>query len=249
MRPMVSVLRWPRGDPLQPSGDGPKASTISSYETSTPRSTSPGVTASGSSSCCSTFFGAMPRGPCAACRWGAARICSTIDAHRRRSSIVVVPAVARAIRAASRAILAWDIINEPEWITTVKPVEIDAFLSREHLLVRSSTAPARHRRVGGHALARSLHGARPGFLSGALVRRLKHQPSLDTPVSQLGFDRPVLLGEFPTRGSRRTPENIVATARSWYSGAFYWSALSDEIVPPCLQDETLPASTPSPPTP
>ena len=58
---------------------------------------------------------------------------------------------------------------------------------------------------------------------------LKHQPSLETPVAELGFDRPVLLGEFPTRGSKRSPDGIVATARAaGYSGAFYWSVLAKD---------------------
>ena len=60
---------------------------------------------------------------------------------------------------------------------------------------------------------------------------LKHQPSLETPVIELGFDRPVLLGEFPTRGSTRTPAEIVEAARrAGYSGAFYWSVLSKRRV-------------------
>jgi hypothetical protein len=59
--------------------------------------------------------------------------------------------------------------------------------------------------------------------------KLKRQPSLDTPIAQLGFDRPVLLGEFPTRGSKRSPEDIVLTAKTaGYAGAFYWSVLSED---------------------
>jgi hypothetical protein len=58
---------------------------------------------------------------------------------------------------------------------------------------------------------------------------LKHQPPLHTPVAQLGFDRPVLLGEFPTRGSTWTGQEIVNAARAaGYSGAFYWSVLSKD---------------------
>ena len=57
---------------------------------------------------------------------------------------------------------------------------------------------------------------------------LKHQPSLDTHVEELGFDRPVLLGEFPTRGSKRTPDEILEAARgAGYSGAFYWSSAGE----------------------
>ena len=58
---------------------------------------------------------------------------------------------------------------------------------------------------------------------------LSRQPALDTPVAGLGFDRPVLLGEYPTRGSKLTAEEIVATARAaGYAGAFYWSVLAKD---------------------
>jgi len=48
---------------------------------------------------------------------------------------------------------------------------------------------------------------------------------LGQPVSAFALDRPVLLGEFPTRGSRLTPAGIVAMARqAGYTGALGWSA-------------------------
>ncbi|RPI53984.1 MAG: hypothetical protein EHM55_12185 [Acidobacteria bacterium] len=127
------------------------------------------------------------------------------------------------------AIFAWDIINEPEWIKTLKHGSIDAFLSETVSLIRSSTThPVT---VGSAGLRWRDRYAALGldFYQVHWYDSLKHQPSLETPVSRLGFDRPVLLGEFPTKGSRRTPDDIVATARTaGYSGAFYWSALSDD---------------------
>jgi len=45
----------------------------------------------------------------------------------------------------------------------------------------------------------------------------------------IGLDRPVILGEFPTRGSLRSPEEIVRTARrAGYAGALAWSALAGD---------------------
>ncbi len=126
-------------------------------------------------------------------------------------------------------IFAWDIMNEPEWITTAAPADIDQFLRDSVALIRSST---RHLVTVGSAGVRwrDRYAALDlDFYQFHWYDSLKHQPSLDTPISQLGFDRPVLLGEFPTRGSKRTPENIVATARAaGYSGAFYWSVLSQD---------------------
>jgi hypothetical protein len=43
-----------------------------------------------------------------------------------------------------------------------------------------------------------------------------------------------VLGEFPTKGSQRTPEDIVATARAaGYAGAFFWSVLSNDECSAC----------------
>ena len=124
-------------------------------------------------------------------------------------------------------IFAWDIINEPEWITTVDAADLRAFLRQSVALVHSST---RHPATVGSAGVRwrdRYAGLGLDFYQVHWYDGLKHQPSLDTPVAHLGFDRPVLLGEFPTRGSKRTPDAIVEAARwAGYSGAFYWSVLA-----------------------
>jgi hypothetical protein len=127
------------------------------------------------------------------------------------------------------AIFAWDIINEPEWIQTVALADMDQFLTESIALVRSSTSQLVTVGSAGVRWRDRYSALQLDFYQVHWYDSLKHQPSLETPVSQLGFDRPVLLGEFPTRGSRRTPENIVATARAaGYSGAFYWSVLSQD---------------------
>ena len=49
------------------------------------------------------------------------------------------------------------------------------------------------------------------------------------PEPRLADRRPVLLGEFPTRGTRRTMRGILTMARqAGYSGAFFWSALAED---------------------
>ena len=127
------------------------------------------------------------------------------------------------------AILAWDIINEPEWIKTVEAADLHAWLSDSVALIHSVT---------NHPVTIGSAGARwrdryvdldLDFYQVHWYDSLKHQPSLDTSVSELGFDRPVLLGEFPTKGSQRTADEIVAAARAaGYSGAFYWSVLAKD---------------------
>lgn len=126
-------------------------------------------------------------------------------------------------------IFAWDVINEPEWIKAVDAAELHAFLSDSIALIHSST---QHPVTVGSAGTRwrdRYAGLGLDFYQVHWYDSLKHQPSLETPVAELGFDRPVLLGEFPTRGSKRSPGDIVATARAaGYSGAFYWSALAKD---------------------
>jgi hypothetical protein len=126
-------------------------------------------------------------------------------------------------------IFAWDIMNEPEWINTVEAADLRAFLAESAALIHSST---RHPVTVGSAGVRwrdRYAGLGLDFYQVHWYDSLRDQPSLETPVSELGFDGPVLLGEFPTRGSRRTPDEIVYAARAaGYSGAFYWSVLAKD---------------------
>ena len=126
-------------------------------------------------------------------------------------------------------ILAWDAINEPEWIETVEPAELDAWLRETVGLIHSATShPATVGSAGVRWRDRYVD-LNLDFYQVHWYDGLKRQPPLDTPVEELGFDRPVLLGEFPTRGSKRTPEEIVDAARAaGYSGAFYWSVLAKD---------------------
>ena len=126
-------------------------------------------------------------------------------------------------------ILAWDIVNEPEWITNVEPVDLRAFLVESISLIHSTTMHPVTIGSAGVRWRASYSDLDLDFYQVHWYDSLKHQPPLQTPVTQLGFDRPVLLGEFPTRGSKWTPEEIVEAARTaGYSGAFYWSVLSKD---------------------
>ena len=127
------------------------------------------------------------------------------------------------------SIFAWDIINEPEWIRTLTTEDIRIFLKECVSLVHAVTL---HPATVGSAGTRwrdMYKELELDFYQVHWYDGLKHQPSLDTPVERLGFDRPVLLGEFPTRGSRKSSAEIIEAARgAGYSGAFYWSVLSND---------------------
>jgi hypothetical protein len=125
------------------------------------------------------------------------------------------------------AVFAWDIINEPEWITSLTPDQLRRFLSNAISVVRSCT---NHQVTIGSAGVRWRDFYKDLDLDVYQVHwydTLRHQPPLHTPVAEMAFDKPVLLGEFPARDSTRTPADVVETARTaGYAGAFYWSVLA-----------------------
>jgi hypothetical protein len=127
------------------------------------------------------------------------------------------------------SIFAWDIINEPEWIDTVTVEGVREFLNETIAVVRSCTNQPVTVGSAGVRWRDFYRSLDIDFYQVHWYDSLRHQPSLDTPVVQLGFDKPVLLGEFPTRGSKRPVSAIVETARAaGYAGAFFWSLLADD---------------------
>jgi hypothetical protein len=160
------------------------------------------------------------------------------DASRRKRLLegVIDPILERYGR--SRAVRAWDVINEPEWATRGSGPWRRGALSR-------ATLRAFVGEVAALVHARTGHAATVGLASGrslGLVKGLeldfyqvhwydRHDASfpLDRPLGPRGLDRPCVLGEFPTRGSRRSPEAILAAARrSGYAGAWAWSLLAED---------------------
>jgi hypothetical protein len=137
------------------------------------------------------------------------------------------------------SILAWDVVNEPEWVTRglrllpgpseVPQRAMQAFIRDVVGLIHDETS---HAATVGSASASTL-----GLVEGLGLdvyqvhwydRLAKHAP-LDRPVASLGLDRPLVLGEFPTRGSSRTPGEILEMARqAGYAGALAWSALAGD---------------------
>ena len=158
---------------------------------------------------------------------GRADVLANADSRRALLDTVLRPILER--YGDEPQILAWDIVNEPEWIKTVDAIDLRAFVADSIALIHSTTM---HPVTVGSAGVRwraSYSDLDLDFYQVHWYDSLKHQPPLETPVAQLGFDRPVLLGEFPTRGSKWTHGEIVDAARAaGYSGAFYWSVLSKD---------------------
>jgi hypothetical protein len=138
----------------------------------------------------------------------------------------------------SPAILAWDIVNEPEWATRgyggAAETAVDRRVMRRFI---EKTARLVHRHTSqlatvGLANAAGLPLARDTSLDFYQVHwydRWDATAPLDKPVSEWKLDRPLLLGEFPTKNSARTPEAIIAAAeKSGYCGALGWSVLGTD---------------------
>lgn len=137
----------------------------------------------------------------------------------------------------SSVVTAWDVINEPEWVTCgggtwgaegcLAAADMQAFIGS---VVERIHARSPHQATVGLASARGLPLVRGLGLDLYQIHWYdahdKDSP-LDRPVTTLALDRPLLLGEFPTRGSARSVSSILSTARSMgYAGAMAWSALA-----------------------
>ena len=165
-------------------------------------------------------------------RWIASRV-----QHREFVKHVLEPILKRYGR--SPAILAWDILNEPEWATlglggaatteAIPAWQVRRFLKRTVELVHRFTGqPA----TVGLANAAGLPLVKDIGLDLFQVHwydRFDAAAPLDRPVRNLGLDRPLLLGEFPTRNTARSRSKIVALARRHgYCGALAWSLLGND---------------------
>jgi len=135
------------------------------------------------------------------------------------------------------AILAWDLFNEPEWAifgmggreASVSPWLMRARLARmARLAHRHGDRPV----TVGLASARALplvRGLGLDFYQVHWYDRHDAFSPLDRPAERLGLDRPLLLGEYPTRNSRRSRGEILELARRHgYCGALGWSLLAQD---------------------
>ena len=138
------------------------------------------------------------------------------------------------------AIAAWDLCNEPEWATlALGTLDPRRSLSRREMrgflgaLVRAFRGRARQPLTVGLARARSLPLVRGLDLDFYQVHWYEHVDSFATlarPVATLGLDRPLMLGEFPTRGCSIPPSTILETAAAaGYSSALAWSLCADDM--------------------
>jgi hypothetical protein len=129
---------------------------------------------------------------------------------------------------------AWDLFNEPEWATlgygglnplaAVRPATMRSTLAELAAAARSEVV---QRLTVGLASPRGI-----GLVNGAALDELQvhwydRRAAAVYRVEEAQV--PVVLGEFPTRGSASPPEAILSAARAHgYRGALGWSAAADD---------------------
>jgi hypothetical protein len=145
------------------------------------------------------------------------------------------------------AIVAWDVMNEPEWclrgglFSRRHAVPFDAMLSYLGAAARCIHAAARQPVTVGSAGTWKLDLVRGLDLDFYQVHWYEKfgWGVLERPVAELGLgDRPVILGEFSGR-SARVDSVLDAAKRAGYAGALVWSLLSDDehsAYPPSLAE-------------
>ena len=168
---------------------------------------------------------------------GRARLLRQADLRAALVDNVVAPLLAQYGHTAE--IEAWDLFNEPEWATfrmgTWNPVSsvsrtaMRAFLRQLADRVHEHT---RHAATVGSASAATLplvQGLGLDFYQPHWYDRLEARAPLGRPASALGCDAPLILGEFPTCNSSRSPAELISTAEQHgFAGAYFWSAMADD---------------------
>jgi mannan endo-1,4-beta-mannosidase len=137
------------------------------------------------------------------------------------------------------AVGAWEVINEPEWVTrgvggwnpltTIRRAAMRAFIADVSAVVHARTI---HPVTVGSAHARWLNlveGLGLDFYQVHWYDRSAGRLPLTRPVSAFDLDRPIVLGEFPSRGSAHAPEALLAQAReAGYAAAWPWSICAED---------------------
>lgn len=135
------------------------------------------------------------------------------------------------------AIESWDLFNEPEWIqrhwwSPWKGVGRDALHAYLQAATRAAHQLATQPVTVGLANAKGLKLVRDLGLDYYQVHWYDYQERfvpLAQRVQDLKLDKPLILGEFPTKNSNKTPAQILDTAkRSGYAGAWAWSLYAQD---------------------
>ena len=165
---------------------------------------------------------------------GRSRLLADPGARLALVDLVIRPIVDR--YGHDEAIVAWDVMNEPEWCLGRGPlarrgkVPLDVLQNFLGQAIRCVRESARQPVTIGCAGTARLDLVRPLDLDFYQVHWYEDfgWAALERPVADLGLgDRPVILGEFPGR-SQVVVDVLDAAKRAGYAGALVWSVLSED---------------------
>ena len=147
------------------------------------------------------------------------------DLRKREALLARVVTPVLKVFANHPVVEAWDIMNEPEWAAAgVGQSSMTDFIREASALVH---ATASQPVTVGLASPRGLdlvRGAGLDFYQVHWYDKHERETPLRRDVREMNLDRPVVLGEFPTRGSRFTTDEILRiSSQAGYSGAWFWS--------------------------
>jgi hypothetical protein len=132
-------------------------------------------------------------------------------------------------------IIAWDVINEPEWAMYVHTGEWIVPDRIDHRIMQAYV-----NQTVGYIHAYTSQWATVGSAKRGLLRlwtksgldfyqfhyyyKMERQYPLDYPAAALHLDKPVIVGEFPTlRGNRSVYDYLSIIAKNGYASALPWS--------------------------
>ena len=159
---------------------------------------------------------------------------ATLHGARRDALLdrVVTPILARC--GSDPAIAAWDIVNEPEWVTLgygtanplvgVLPSAMRDFIGQGVVRVHEHTRQLATAGLASWRALKLVQGLALDVYQVHWYDRHNWRAPLEAPIAAT-LDRPLWLGEFPTAGSSRGVTEILEIARrAGYAAALGWSA-------------------------
>ena len=134
----------------------------------------------------------------------------------------------------NRNIIAWEVMNEPEGAMTIpggqwveEPVSVTEMQAFVNDVVRYIHTYSSLYVTVGSASRRWLNywtNSQLDFYQYHYYDKMESQYSLDYPYASLGLDKPCIVGEFPTKSTRRTTTQYLDTIwKNGYAGALAWS--------------------------